>query len=182
MSVKRIFISRLILALLFFCGSAGTAYYVSHHYQHRGNPELAVSTTAVENLRKDKFAEKLGGKLVRVTQYSPSARQPVIFDNDAASDDFMALMLIGNDPRIDLKAVTVAGTGEAHGEAGAYNMADAVYLLGKSTLPVAYGRGAPMSHAGVMFPDSTRSFADHFWMDWKFLIIRCQLYRQMLLA
>jgi pyrimidine-specific ribonucleoside hydrolase len=165
MSAKKIFISRFLLAATFFCGSLGTAYYVSHHYLHRSTPRVNVAENAVKNIRKDAFADKLSNKLIKVANYTPPTRQPVIFDNDAASDDFMALMLIGNDPRIDLKAITVAGTGEAHGEAGARNMADAAYLLGKPTMPIAFGRGAPLSDAGVMFPEDDRVFVDHLLDD-----------------
>ena len=161
MSVKRIFFTRFLLALTFFCGSAGTAYYVSHHYLHRAAAHSVASAVAVTNIKKDAFTQALANRLSKVAQYSPPTRQPIIFDNDAASDDVMALMLIGNDPRVDIKAITVAGTGEAHGEAGARNIADVTYLLGKETLPIAYGRSTPLSRAGVMFPESLRAFTDH---------------------
>lgn len=160
MSAKKIFISRFILSVSFFCAAAGTAYYVSHHYIHHRTGMVAIVNPKTSENNKV-FTDKLGAKLAAATNYNPSARRPVIFDNDAAADDFMALMLIGNDPRLDIKAITVAGTGEAHGENGARNMADAAYLLGKPTLPIAFGRGAPLSPAGVMFPDEQRKHVDH---------------------
>lgn len=91
---------------------------------------------------------------------SPVHPRKVIFDNDAALDDTLALLLIGNHPAIDIQAITVSGTGEAHGSMGARNMASVAALMGKTHMPVAYGRATPLSNAGQLFPDFKRQHAD----------------------
>lgn len=39
----------------------------------------------------------------------------IIYDNDAAPDDMIALLYLLNNPNVNLAAITVPGTGEAHG-------------------------------------------------------------------
>jgi hypothetical protein len=43
---------------------------------------------------------------------------PVIVDTDMASDDIMALTYLLEDPAVSVRAVTVEGTGVAHGLPG----------------------------------------------------------------
>lgn len=86
---------------------------------------------------------------------------PVIFDNDASIDDVMALLVLVNAKQVDIKAVTVTGTGEAHGEAGANTMAALLQYFHLSKVPVAYGRASPLSAAGKPFPDSMRISSDN---------------------
>lgn len=85
---------------------------------------------------------------------------PVIFDTDASIDDAMALLVLANSKNVELKAVTVTGTGEAHGEPGANNMAAMLQYLHLNQVPVAYGRATPLSAAGKAFPDSMRISSD----------------------
>jgi len=47
---------------------------------------------------------------------------PVIVDTDMSSDDIMALAYLLKQPGISVRAVTVEGTGVAHGLAGARNV------------------------------------------------------------
>ena len=86
----------------------------------------------------------------------------VIFDNDASSDDAMALIYLARKPNVKIEGITVAGTGEAHGPYGASNMADICYLLGKPNIPIAYGRAEPLSDAGKPFPSFLRDLIDKF--------------------
>ena len=44
-------------------------------------------------------------------------RTPVIVDTDLSSDDVIALLYVLQDPRVDLRAVTVSGTGLVHARA-----------------------------------------------------------------
>ena len=49
---------------------------------------------------------------------------PVIVDTDMSSDDIMALCYLLERPDLSVQAITVEGTGVAHGPAGARQIAD----------------------------------------------------------
>jgi inosine-uridine nucleoside N-ribohydrolase len=90
-------------------------------------------------------------------------KKKVIFDNDAAADDVAAICaLLGLSDKVEIVAVTVTGTGEAHGEAGALTMANVFHMAGKGDTPIAYGSENPLSDDGKPFPDFLREFADAF--------------------
>lgn len=96
-----------------------------------------------------------------VTPATPAhAAMPVIVDTDMASDDIMALCYLLEDPGISVLAITVEGTGEAHGLAGARNALRLMRLLGiHRHIPVAYGPPDPV--AGFRsFPPGWRAAAD----------------------
>lgn len=63
---------------------------------------------------------------------------PVIFDTDMAIDDWAALLFLLREPAIDLRAVTVAGSGESHCEPAEKN----ALALMDLTLP---GNGVPVA-------------------------------------
>lgn len=70
---------------------------------------------------------------------------PVIFDTDMAIDDWAALLFLLREPSIDLRAVTVAGSGEAHCEPGERNaLALADLTRPGSAVPVACGDPWPL--------------------------------------
>jgi inosine-uridine nucleoside N-ribohydrolase len=84
---------------------------------------------------------------------------PVIIDTDMAVDDWMAILYLLNRTDIEIKAITVTGTGEAHCGPGVDNALKLIKLAGKSQIPVACGRQTPL--AGThSFPQSWRSFVD----------------------
>lgn len=88
-----------------------------------------------------------------------NARMKVIFDNDASTDDFMALAALVLSPKAKVLAVTLAATGEAHAEAGIKNLADICHLLGETDMPIAYGSSVPCApHVG--FPEDFRAQID----------------------
>jgi len=85
---------------------------------------------------------------------------PVIVDTDMASDDIMALSYLLERPDISVQAITVEGTGVAHGPAGAQNALRLLRALGiRRAIPVGYGRANPL--AGTQkFPLAWRNTAD----------------------
>jgi inosine-uridine nucleoside N-ribohydrolase len=87
------------------------------------------------------------------------APQPVILDVDMAHEDMFAALFLLQHPNVDLKAITVTGTGEAHCGPGVRNALGLLHLVGGADLPVACGRETPMAgdHA---FPDAWRAGAD----------------------
>ncbi len=76
---------------------------------------------------------------------SPAPRIPVIFDTDMAIDDWAALLFLARHPAVDLRAVTVAGSGEAHCEPGVRNALAILDLVDPhSTVPVSCGDAYPL--------------------------------------
>ncbi len=85
---------------------------------------------------------------------------PVIIDTDMSSDDIMALDYLLERHDISIQAITVEGTGVAHGPAGARNVLRLVKALGiHHQIPVGYGPPNPLAGARS-FPVSWRDGAD----------------------
>lgn len=84
---------------------------------------------------------------------------PMIVDTDMAPDDWMAILYLLMRPDVDVRAITVAGTGEAHCEPGVRHAMNLAALAGWPQIPVACGRDTPLAgnHA---FPGPWRSRAD----------------------
>ena len=70
--------------------------------------------------------------------------QPVVVDTDMAADDWLAILYLLSRPDIDVKAITVTGTGEAHCRAGVRNALNLAALAGRPEIPVACGRESPL--------------------------------------
>lgn len=84
----------------------------------------------------------------------------VIHDSDAAYDDVTALCLLLCSKSVNVEAITVSGTGEAHGLPGAENMANVCHLLGLPEIPIAYGSPKSCDSSGKPFPEYIRKEAD----------------------
>src|SRR6185503_3223298 len=69
--------------------------------------------------------------------------KPVIFDTDMAHEDMFAALFLLSHPNVDVKAITVSGTGEAHCAPGVANALGLVTLSGHEDIPVACGMEAP---------------------------------------
>ena len=84
---------------------------------------------------------------------------PLIVDTDLSMDDHLALLFLLRHPGVEVKAITVSGTGEVHCGPGVRNMLDILERLSSPEIPVTCGRETPLSgeHA---FPDSWREAAD----------------------
>ena len=81
------------------------------------------------------------------------ARGPtsVIIDTDMSSDDIMALDYLLERRDISIQAITVEGTGVAHGPAGARNVLRLIQALGiRHQIPVGYGPPSPLARRPVI--------------------------------
>jgi inosine-uridine nucleoside N-ribohydrolase len=85
--------------------------------------------------------------------------KPVIFDTDMAHEDMFSALFLLSHPNVDMKAITVAGTGEAHCRPGVVNALGLVKVSGHKEIPVTCGREIPLAgnHA---FPSEWRQSAD----------------------
>jgi inosine-uridine nucleoside N-ribohydrolase len=75
------------------------------------------------------------------TSLKPS---PVIIDTDMAPDDWMAILYLLTSPHAEVRAITVAATGEAHAGPGTRNALRLLKLADKTSVPVAHGREKPL--------------------------------------
>ena len=85
--------------------------------------------------------------------------RPVIIDTDMAADDWLAILYLLGRPEVDVVAVTVTGTGEAHCGPGVRNALALVALAGQPDIPVACGRETPLAGTRT-FPDEWRTRVD----------------------
>lgn len=69
---------------------------------------------------------------------------PCIIDTDVAIDDWMAILYLLNAPEVEVRAITVAATGEAHAGPGIRSVQGLLALAGKRNVPVAAGRSTPL--------------------------------------
>lgn len=89
----------------------------------------------------------------------PDSPVPLIFDTDMAHEDMIAALFLLQHPNVDLRAITVAGTGEAHCQPGVRNAQGLAALAGVPELPVACGRETPLQ-GNHEFPAEWRQGAD----------------------
>lgn len=93
---------------------------------------------------------------------APSAagdRIRLVVDTDMAPDDVVAISSLVRDPRVDLLAIAVVGTGEAHCPGGMYVARSVLTMLDAEPIPVACGRETPIADAQP-FPNAWRDGAD----------------------
>jgi inosine-uridine nucleoside N-ribohydrolase len=131
---------------------------VSNYTQPPAGRSAAWSTTAAypdNGLGALDTAQRLGQRVVdellgnwdsyAATTPAPAPRIPVLFDTDMAIDDWAALLFLARHPRIDLRAVTVAGSGEAHCGPGVRNALALLETVDPhSTIPVSCGDAYPL--------------------------------------
>jgi len=85
--------------------------------------------------------------------------EPVIFDTDMAHEDMFSALFLLSHPNVDLKAITVTGTGEAHCSPGVVNALGLVKLSSHEDIPVSCGREQPLA-GNHEFPAEWRQDAD----------------------
>ena len=85
--------------------------------------------------------------------------RPLLVDTDVAADDLVALAFLVASPQVDVRAITVSGTGEAHCAGGVDVVLRLLERLKAPPIEVACGRETPLAgdHA---FPDEWRTRAD----------------------
>lgn len=84
---------------------------------------------------------------------------PVVIDTDMAADDWLAILFLLGRSDVEVKAITVTGTGEVHCPAGVRNALDLAALAGRPEIPVACGRETPLA-GNHSFPASWRERVD----------------------
>jgi len=85
--------------------------------------------------------------------------KPVIFDTDMAHEDMFSALFLLSHLNVDLKAITVTGTGEAHCGPGVVNALGLVKLSGHEEIPVTCGSETPLD-GNHEFPSDWRQSAD----------------------
>ena len=90
---------------------------------------------------------------------TPGHRRPVLIDTDVAPDDLVAIAFLLASPEVDIKAITVSGTGEARCDGGVDVVLRLLERLDAPMIDVACGRETPIAgdHA---FPNDWRTGAD----------------------
>ena len=91
----------------------------------------------------------------------PSTLTTVVVDTDMSWDDITALVYLLRQPGIDIKAITVSGTGLTHCRPGVNHVRQLVANLGHHPVPVACGRQEPVQ-GSLAFPAAWRQSADSF--------------------
>lgn len=90
---------------------------------------------------------------------SAAAALPLVIDTDMAADDLTAIASVLRDPAVDLRAITVSGTGEAHCPGGMFVARALVTMLRGTEIPVTCGNASPLA-AAEPFPTEWRQAAD----------------------
>ena len=85
--------------------------------------------------------------------------KPIILDVDMGMDDMLAILYLTSHPNVDIRAITVAGTGLAHCDAGVSNALGLAELSDQKDVPVTCGRKTPLEGNHV-FPADWRQSAD----------------------
>jgi pyrimidine-specific ribonucleoside hydrolase len=88
-----------------------------------------------------------------------SGAVPLLIDTDVAPDDLVAIAFLLASPGVEIEAITVSGTGEAHCAGGVDVVLRLLERLAAPPIDVACGRETPMAgdHA---FPDAWREGVD----------------------
>src|SRR5438034_2194564 len=90
---------------------------------------------------------------------SGGTRTSLIVDTDLSSDDVIALLYVLQDPEVDVRAVTVSGTGLVHCRPGVRIALELLALGGRPDVPVACGAESPVAGSNAS-PEGWRRAAD----------------------
>lgn len=127
---------------------------VSHSSKTNGGTVLAIAIVLSILLAGCESPIATDPSLVQIQ--TPKA---VIFDTDMAHEDMFSALFLLSHPNVDVRAITVTGTGEAHCGPGVENALGLAALSGHENIPVACGRETPLAGRHV-FPEEWRRGAD----------------------
>lgn len=99
----------------------------------------------------------VGGCGERVT--ATSSGRPVVIDTDVAIEGMMSVLYLVGQEDLDIRAITVSGTGLVHCEEGVEQILGLLDMVGAPDIPVACGPDAPLEGINS-FPSSWRASAD----------------------
>jgi inosine-uridine nucleoside N-ribohydrolase len=94
-----------------------------------------------------------------ITGEPPTTRIPVIIDSDLDLSDIAAIAILLRDPKLDVRAISIAGTGLVHCQGGRLLTRYILDELDASATPFGCGRQDPGAD-GHAFPDEWRARAD----------------------
>jgi len=86
----------------------------------------------------------------------------LIVDTDVGNDDVLALLYLMQHPGVELRAITVVGTGLVHCEPGIRHINGLLELTASPEVPVSCGTETPLA-AEHPFPEAWRLAADRLW-------------------
>jgi inosine-uridine nucleoside N-ribohydrolase len=123
---------------------------------------LVLSTAACGgDDSSDPYAPTTGTRVPPASPTTDVGLQLVV-DTDLAADDLVALSYLAANPRVQLLAVTVTGTGEVRCPRGADIARGLLASMDLADVPAACGRTQPLSGDRV-FPGAWRMAADDAW-------------------
>ncbi|HET9851223.1 MAG TPA: nucleoside hydrolase [Candidatus Limnocylindrales bacterium] len=129
------------------CSNAGPTGPVPSGPVATGTPGTAPATT------------EPGATTAPASWVSIPAARTMLFDTDVAPDDLVALAFLLRAPGVDIAAITVSGTGEAHCPDGVDVVLRVLERLSAPDIPVACGRATPLAGSHT-FPDVWREGVD----------------------
>jgi len=68
----------------------------------------------------------------------------LLIDTDMGPDDWITILFLGKHSEVNLKGISIVGTGESHGAPGAQNCKRLLSVVKKESTPVAFGQAKPM--------------------------------------
>lgn len=86
----------------------------------------------------------------------------VIIDTDMASDDWMAISYLLKHPDVQVKAITIPGTGQCYCDAGMEQALGLLQMSDYTDIPAACGRTTPL-RGNRTFPESWRDSVNAFY-------------------
>ncbi len=125
------------------------------------NPKPAAITQTVITTSTAQPTKLPPTKLQPTNTLSPTEplQTPVVIDTGMSVDGIMAILYILQRPELNVKAITVAGSGEVHCGPGVEHALGLVALVKAAEIPVACGRETPLV-GDHQFPAEFRATAD----------------------